>query len=300
MRRFARTAAGLMLCAAAWGCSAAIDPAAIADAQTAARVKTALVNDPALGGRAIEVRVALGVVTLSGRVGTQDEADRALALARSVTGVSEVRSLLQIGVTDAPASDAPTPASLDLVDELRELEPNPTLLAVGGAMGFSAPRSGGLLTRFTISPLIRLGSGQGFGPTLGFGWFQADLRSAGTREQVLSRVHVKPVMAGVSYTFAGDRVSASPSIVGGVAFNSLTVTETGAAAGVPVEVDNSFVWRPGVSIWMDMGRRLALNVSAGYAVTRLRITILEDGRLVKQATRGDTTIVHAGIAYRLF
>jgi hypothetical protein len=35
-------------------------------------------------------------------------------------------------------------------------------------------------------------------------------------------------------------------------------------------------------------------------MTRLRITFLEAGRLQKRDTRGDTTIVHVGIAYRLF
>jgi hypothetical protein len=88
--------------------------------------------------------------------------------------------------------------------------------------------------------------------------------------------------------------------VGGVAFNSLTITDTGAAAGVPVEVDNSLVWRPGVSAWFDAGHRTAINVSTGYLMTGLRITVLEGGRLVKRDARGDTMLLHVGVAYRLF
>jgi hypothetical protein len=107
-------------------------------------------------------------------------------------------------------------------------------------------------------------------------------------------------MVGASYTLAGERVSVSPSVVGGLAFNSLTITDTGAAAGVPVEVDNGVAWRPGVTVWYELSRRLALNVSGGHVMTRLRITVLEGGRLVRRRERGDTTIVHAGLAYKVF
>lgn len=297
--RSALRAAALAACALAGGCAAAIDPAAIADAQTAARVKTALVNDPEVGGRAIEVRVAGGVATLFGRVQTMREAVRAQEIARSVEGVVEVRANLRVGV------EAPVPAqgegrAAPSGDEQMELQPNPTLLAVGGQFGWTTPRAAALETRVTVSPLFRLGSGSGLGPAIGFDWFQADVRSRGAAGEILSRVHVKPVMAGLGYTLASERVSVAPSVVGGLSFNSLTVTDTGVAAGVPVEVDNSLVWRPGVSVWFDVSRRFALNVSGGYVMTRLRITVFEGGRLVKRDERGDTAVVHAGLAYKLF
>ena len=50
----------------------------------------------------------------------------------------------------------------------------------------------------------------------------------------------------------------------------------------------------------DVSRRFALNVSGGYLITRLRLTVLEDSSLVKQNQRGDTAIAHVGLAYRLF
>jgi hypothetical protein len=51
-RRSAQAGLGFIVCAVGAGCSAAVDPSAIADAQPAARVKTALVNDADLGGLA--------------------------------------------------------------------------------------------------------------------------------------------------------------------------------------------------------------------------------------------------------
>jgi hypothetical protein len=282
------------------GCSAAVDPAAIADAQTAARVKTALVNDPDLGARPIEVRVVRGIAELSGRVRTAAEADRAADLARAVPGVLDVRSDLEIGLESAaPRETAPADVPGFEVDD-PELQGNPSLLAVGAAVGVSAPHARALLSRVAISPLIKFGAGRGFGPAVALGWFQSELRSMNERPDTLTRVHIKPLMGGVGYTFAGDRVSLSLSVVGGVAFNSLTVTDTGVAAGLPVEVDNSLAWRPGMSLWFDTSGRTAVNISVGHVMTRLRITVLEAGRLEKRETSGDTTIVHAGLAYRLF
>jgi hypothetical protein len=180
------------------------------------------------------------------------------------------------------------------------LEDDSSLLALGGSIGWSNPRSEALRTRVAVSPLIRFGSGRGFGWTLGLDWFQAEIESLAERPDTLTRVYVKPVMLGAGYTVGSERVSLTTSLVGGYAWNSLTVTDTGLTAGLPVEVGNSLVWRPGVSVWYDAGRKTALNVSIGQVVTRLRLTVLKDGRLQRQSVRGDTTIVHAGIAYKLF
>ncbi len=74
----------------------------IADATITTRVKTALLNDPGVGVLRIDVNTTAGVVTLSGNVGSKDEADRAVQLARSVSGVKDVKSALKIsGATTA-------------------------------------------------------------------------------------------------------------------------------------------------------------------------------------------------------
>jgi osmotically-inducible protein OsmY len=68
----------------------------IDDATITTRVKTSLLNDPDVGGLRIDVDTFKGVVTLSGRVKTKDEETKALALARKIGGVAEVKSTLQI------------------------------------------------------------------------------------------------------------------------------------------------------------------------------------------------------------
>ena len=66
------------------------------DTTTTTRVKTALLNDPNVGGMRIDVDTFKGVVTLSGRVKSQSEKDQAIAVARRIGGVTEVKDALQI------------------------------------------------------------------------------------------------------------------------------------------------------------------------------------------------------------
>lgn len=68
----------------------------IDDATITTRVKTALLNDPAVGGLRIDVDTFKRVVTLSGRVKTKEEEAKAIELARRVSGVTDVKSALQV------------------------------------------------------------------------------------------------------------------------------------------------------------------------------------------------------------
>ena len=79
-------------------CSKTIDQT-IDDATITAAVKTALVNDPQVGAMKIDVDTANGVVTLSGIVASQADAEHAMALARRAPGVKNVKSELRVNAT---------------------------------------------------------------------------------------------------------------------------------------------------------------------------------------------------------
>lgn len=68
----------------------------IDDATITTRVKTALLNDPDVGGLRIDVDTFKGVVTLSGAVKSPAERDKAIAIAKRIGGVVDVKSTLQI------------------------------------------------------------------------------------------------------------------------------------------------------------------------------------------------------------
>jgi len=88
-------AAPLLLSACGKTVSQSVD-----DATISTRVKTALLNDPDVGGLRgglrIDVDTLNGVVTLSGFVRSAAERDKAIAIARKITGVTDVKSTLQI------------------------------------------------------------------------------------------------------------------------------------------------------------------------------------------------------------
>ena len=60
------------------------------------RVKTVFINDPLVGGERIDVETFKGVVTLAGRVKTKQHEEKAIALARTVRGVTSVQSKLTV------------------------------------------------------------------------------------------------------------------------------------------------------------------------------------------------------------
>ena len=68
----------------------------IDDATITTRVKTSLLNDPDVGGLRIDVDTFKGVVTLSGRVRSPAEEARAVSLAQKISGVTDVKSALQV------------------------------------------------------------------------------------------------------------------------------------------------------------------------------------------------------------
>jgi osmotically-inducible protein OsmY len=69
---------------------------AIDDAEITTKVKTVFLNNPLNSVARIDVDTSEGVVTLSGRVTSKAEEDKAIALARTVKGVVDVKSTLQI------------------------------------------------------------------------------------------------------------------------------------------------------------------------------------------------------------
>ncbi len=285
------------------GCAPALSGLTIEAVRTEARVKTALVNDPVVGARVITVHVVAGVAELSGRVASAEEATRAAAVARAVAGVTEVQLRLAIG--ESP--DTPEAALEPRADpkrgpayELAELEDRPHLLALGGAMGWANQQGPAAGTRVSPQPLVRLGSGPGWGPAVAFEWFDARVAASPDAPIDAGAVRLRPLMAGVRYARPFGRVSVAPSLVAGYSINRLGVPGQGSASTLPVEIANSFVWRPGVSVWIDTSRRTVLNLSIGRAFTDPRVTFVESGRLVERTVSADTTVVLVGVAYRLF
>ena len=88
--------AALMVLLATAGCA----PRRPADDLTiSTRVKIELLADPQLGAASLAASTLNGVVTLSGTVRSQADADRAAAAAKRVAGVRSVKSELKIAAS---------------------------------------------------------------------------------------------------------------------------------------------------------------------------------------------------------
>ena len=96
--RFSVALLALMLVVPLAGCGKTVADT-IDDAGITVRVKTVFVNDPLVGLERIDVDTFKGVVTLSGRVKSKELETKAIELARTIKGVTEVKSTLVIGAT---------------------------------------------------------------------------------------------------------------------------------------------------------------------------------------------------------
>uniref|UniRef100_A0ABX1N287 BON domain-containing protein n=2 Tax=Aromatoleum buckelii TaxID=200254 RepID=A0ABX1N287_9RHOO len=68
----------------------------IDDATITTRVKAALIDDPQVKAREVNVETSRGVVQLSGFVAQSSDAERAVEIARKVPGVKSVRNDIRV------------------------------------------------------------------------------------------------------------------------------------------------------------------------------------------------------------
>ena len=216
------------------------------DARITMRVRTALLNDPELGTEAIEIVVRGGVVELTGRVTTADLMERAESVVRGVEGVRDVTLSLDVGPREEVGRDRP--GRLPSIAGPREDGPS-RIIAVGAGGTYSATPDAAVGNGTSYGPVIRLRPRNGWGPLIGFGWTKAPLRTSPTGQTPLASLAIRPIMGGVEYGVSRGRFASAFSLIGGYAFNSLTVDVTHSGPGRAIAVDNGVALRAGVSMW---------------------------------------------------
>ena len=99
-------------------------------------------------------------------------------------------------------------------------------VGVGGAVGGILTVDDDVNAGVTFGVNAGLAPAPGFGPTIGFGWYQADLTLSGVSgDRDVGRLRVRPLMAGVGYTWVKDRVAVGLSINAGISFNSIRLND---------------------------------------------------------------------------
>lgn len=310
----ARVGGGLLaaaLLASAAGCgarSAPPPPTAVDDALLAVRVRTALVNHPALGALPFDVGVAAGVVRLGGTVPSAGEAELAQDVVRGVPGVVGVKCALAVGEPDmsARAASLAASASPDTARErLPALAPPPRegplrIVGVGGSARVSRPATAGLGRTLAVGPLLRLRPRNGLGPAVAFNWTNAEIETGPRGEPGLATVQLRPIMGGIELGTVRGRFWAGASIVAGYSFNSLGVDTGRVGQDRAIAVGNGFVWRPAGAMWFDVTPRVGIQVMGGYLFTSPEVTFAGDAAITSGSMRLNSAIVSVGAAYWIF
>ena len=146
-------------------------------------------------------------------------------------------------------------------------------VGVGGAVGSIFTVDDDVNAGVAFGVNAGLAPAPGFGPTLGLGWYQADLTLSGVSgDREVGRLRVRPLMAGVGYTWMKDRVAVGLSINAGISFNSIRLNDEyrnifGPGAEVRVDSSNSFAVRPQLRVEYAVARKAGVYTSAGFFFT---------------------------------
>jgi low temperature requirement protein LtrA len=137
-----------------------------------------------------------------------------------------------------------------------------------------------------LGPLFHIRSTPGLHPTFGLNWVMADLEmNMDAGDGAVGRLRLRPVMAGISYTWIAGHLSISPRVIAGYSFNRFT----GAGS---VSARDSFVSKAELQVWHDLSSRVGILGSIGYLFARPEVS----GRPVI----ADAVRAQVGIAYAVF
>ena len=146
-------------------------------------------------------------------------------------------------------------------------------VGIGGSVGGIFPMDDDVDAGLAAGVNAGLAPQPGFGPTIGFGWYRGDLRmSRISGDLEVGRLRVRPLMAGIGYTWVKGRVATSTSINLGISFNSIRLNDEYRALFAPgaeprVDASNSFAARPQLRIEYAIARKVGVYSSAGYFYT---------------------------------
>jgi hypothetical protein len=141
--------------------------------------------------------------------------------------------------------------------------------SVGGIFPFDDDVSVGLAAGINVG----LAPAPGLAPTMGFGWYRADLTLSRVSGDVeVGDLRIRPLMAGIGYTWVKGRVATGVSINAGISFNSIRLNDQyrsffGPGTEVRVDASNSFAVRPQLRVEYAVARKVGVYSSVGYFFT---------------------------------
>jgi hypothetical protein len=183
-------------------------------------------------------------------------------------------------------------------------------VAVGMNVSIARGPSGHAMGHTNPGFLWRFGHGRtGWGWQYGLSWYATDLQQAiGPSTTAFGELHVRPIMGGYGYTRRFTRTAVTAKLLGGYAFTSFELEPTFddayrrtlGARTISTDVSNTFVLKPEISAWVDLGRKIGLNLSAGYMIARPEVTVSSTLGDDPRRIRADMFMFKVGAVYSVF
>lgn len=177
-------------------------------------------------------------------------------------------------------------------------------ISVGVSVTYVSPTDDDVASTVSVGPVVRLNPRKGWGAAAALNWFRADLDNPAGGDAPFARLRVRPLMGGIGYTTGRDTTLVTFSVVAGPSFNSVDFEEEfqrTAGDGAAIDVDHSFVVRPGISITQTVAPRVGIVGFAGYMFNRPNVTYRNSaGVQFEDRWRADSVVLSVGLVYSLF
>jgi hypothetical protein len=172
---------------------------------------------------------------------------------------------------------------------------------IGGSAGGFLPFDDDVTIGAAFGVVAGLAPAPGFGPTLGLGWYQGDLTLSGVSgDAEVGSLRVRPIMAGVGYTWVKGKIAMGVSINAGISFNSIRLNDQYRAlfppgAQIQVDTSNSFAMRPQVRLEYAAARNVGVFTSVGYFYTTFDNTLETVGGSFESEVNASSVNVFVGV-----
>ena len=198
-----------------------------------------------------------------------------------------------IGIATAIALVAAAPVSAQSVGRV----------SAGASVALNTMTDSEVDNAFSIAPLVRVNPRRGWRLATAFNWVTAEIKDPAGGGGKFARMKIRPVMAGIGYTFGPDRTLFNVSIVGGPSFNYVDFHDEYLArtTGAPtIDADHGYAIRPGFSVTQTLAPRVGLTAFTGYMFTRPGIVYRNGTTVIEDRWKADSFVLSAGLVYSIF
>lgn len=176
-------------------------------------------------------------------------------------------------------------------------------VSAGGSVALNTMTDSDVENSFSVAPLVRVNPRRGWRLATAFNWVTANLKNPDGGDGKFARLKVRPVMAGIGYTFGPDRTLFNVSIVGGPSFNYVDFHDEyleGISSAPTIDADHGFAIRPGFSFTQTLAPRVGLTAFTGYMFNRPGIVYRNGPTVIEDRWKADSFVLSAGLVYSIF